>query len=310
MKHFLTKIFVFSLSIVAVSMFMVVLLRNIPNDYLYKKDFLDNHAAEVENLILGSSHAYYGLNPEYFSDNTFNASHISQSIDYDYELLKKYKDQLEGLKTIVLPISYFTLFERLEKGPESWRVKNYTIYYEINSSKSITSYSEVLANQLKINMQRLVEYYRFNNSAITSSSLGWGTSFNSENARDLIKTGKNTAIKHSVENMTSQKHQKIFDDNLETLNLILQWGESNDVEVLLFTPPAFKTYRRNLNNKQLTKTIKATKAICAKYQNCTYENLLSDKNLVAKDFYDADHLSEIGAKKLSRLIDEKITELK
>jgi len=94
------------------------------------------------------------------------------------------------------------------------------------------------------------------------------------------------------------------------LNSIIKWCKDNNHKILLLTPPAFEPYRQNLNLEQLNTTIKTTSEVCSNYDNCTYMNLLSDTNFVSKDFYDADHLSEIGAKKLSRLINEKIIEMK
>lgn len=43
------------------------------------------------------------------------------------------------------------------------------------------------------------------------------------------------------------------------------------------------------------------------YENCTYVNMINDSTFIAKDFFDADHLSEIGAKKLSIKLD-RLTE--
>jgi len=289
---------------------MEILLRNIPNDYELKKEYLDEHSSEIETIILGSSHSFYGINPDYFSTKTFNASHISQSLNYDFEIIKKYQNNFNNLKTIVLPISYFTLFGKLEAGSESWRVKNYIIYYGLNSSKSLTDYSEVLSNRINVNIKRLVSYYVLGNSAISCTRLGWGTSYNSKNARDLVESGKTAAKRHTRDDINSDKSQQIFNDNILALNSIIKWCKDNNHKILLLTPPAFETYRQNLNLEQLNTTIKTTSEVCSNYDNCTYMNLLSDTNFVSKDFYDADHLSEIGAKKLSRLINEKIIEMK
>lgn len=289
---------------------MEILLRNTPNDYLFKKQYLDKHSSEIETLILGSSHSFYGFNPEYFSSNTFNASHISQSLNYDFEILKKYQDQFKNLKTIILPISYFTLFGKLEAGSESWRVKNYIIYYDLNTSKSLINYSEVLSNRINVNIKRIASYYVLGNSTISCTDLGWGTRYNSKNARDLAETGKTAAKRHTRDDINSDKYQEIFNDNILILNSIIEWCNKNNVNVLLLTPPAFETYRQNLNQEQLKITINTTSEICSRHENCIYENLLSDTNFVAVDFFDADHLSEIGAKKLSELINEKISEWK
>lgn len=310
MKRFVIKTIYISLPILLVGILMEILLRNTPNDYLFKKQYLDNHSSEIETLILGSSHSFYGFNPEYFSSNTFNASHISQSLNYDFEILKKYQDKFQNLKTIVLPISYFTLFGKLEAGSESWRVKNYVIYYGMNSSKSLIVYSEVLSNRINVNFKRMVSYYLLSNSTISCSNLGWGTNYNSKNAKDLIESGKTAAKRHTRDDINSYKYQEIFNDNKLILNSIIQWCKKNNINVLLLTPPAFETYRQNLNSEQLNTTINTTSEICSKYDNCIYLNLLSDTNFVSRDFYDADHLSEIGAKKLSELINEKIVEWK
>lgn len=310
MKRFVIKTIYISLPILLVGILMEILLRNTPNDYLFKKQYLDNHSSEIETLILGSSHSFYGFNPEYFSSNTFNASHISQSLNYDFEILKKYQDKFQNLKTIVLPISYFTLFGKLEAGSESWRVKNYVIYYGMNSSKSLIDYSEVLSNRINVNFKRMVSYYLLSNSTISCSNLGWGTNYNSKNAKDLIESGKTAAKRHTRDDINSYKYQEIFNDNKLILNSIIQWCKKNNINVLLLTPPAFETYRQNLNSEQLNTTINTTSEICSKYDNCIYENLLSDTNFVALDFFDADHLSEIGAKKLSELINEKISKWK
>ena len=89
MNKFITKLIIFCLPILLGTLVLEVLLRNIPNDYSQKKEYLDENSSEIETLILGSSHSFYGLNPKYFSSKTFNASHISQSLNYDYKIINK-----------------------------------------------------------------------------------------------------------------------------------------------------------------------------------------------------------------------------
>ncbi|MDB4710838.1 hypothetical protein OAF16_03815 [Flavobacteriales bacterium] len=288
---------------------MELLLRNIPNDYEFKKEYLDKNASEIETMILGSSHSFYGFNPVYFTTKTFNASHISQSLNYDFEIIKKYQSGLKQLKTIVLPISYFTLFGKLEAGSESWRFKNYIIYYGLGTSNSYADYSEVISNKLYVNQKRLVSYYIKGNSAISTTSLGWGTNYKSKNARDLIETGNTAALRHSKD-INDIKYENILRDNEQTLNSIIAWCKNRNIRIVLLTPPAFKSYRQNLNKTQLNVTIEIAKKIDLDNNNCIYLNLLNDTSFVAKDFYDADHLSEIGAEKLSKLINEKINNWK
>ena len=55
------------------------LVRHIPNDYNSKIKYLQEHSSEIEILALGSSHAYFGVNPDFLSSKCFNLSHIAQT---------------------------------------------------------------------------------------------------------------------------------------------------------------------------------------------------------------------------------------
>ena len=221
------------------------------------------------------------------------------------EILTKYEDNLIDLTAVVLPISYFSLSEILENGIEPWRLKNYRIYYEISTSNSYSDYSEVLSVKLSKNLYRLFSFYVKKTTPITCTNLGWGSNYKSENALDLIESGKKAAQRHSA-----SQYQNTFDENVAVLNDLEQWCSERNVRLVLFTPPAFESYQQHLDKKQLNATVEIAQKKALANENCTYLNLLNDTRFKAKDYYDADHLSEIGAKKLSLLIDKQITNLK
>ena len=282
---------------------MEFLLRDIPNDYKLKKDFLDKNSNNIEILCLGSSHAYYGINPVYFSKNSFNGSHISQSIDYDLQILKKYQNNLNNLKYILIPISYFTLYSKLDSGIESWRVKNYSLYYNIQTSNNIKDYSEVLSNSVNVNIKRLGSYYIKKKQAITCSELGFGQGYSLSNQRNLIKTGITASKRHT------KKDGLLFNENMDTLRSIIQLAKINKSVVIFFTPPAYYTYRENLNADQLEETVNAISKIAKEFNNVIYKNYMYDKMFIENDFYDADHLNEIGAEKLTKLLNNLIADI-
>ena len=309
MRKFLTKIIFISLPLIIAALLMEVLLRNIPNDYLLKKEYLDKHSSEIETLILGSSHTFYGLNPDYFSKNTFNESHISQTLDYDFKLLQKYESGFDNLKTIVLPISYFSLFEKLESTTESWRVKNYIIYYEINKPNDLIHHTEILSNRLDINLKRLKAYYISDRTMITCNELGWGKDYNSQYAMDLAESGKTSAIRNTSKDLYSDQQQTILKENKRILKDIIEWSRQRKITLILLTTPVFETYSRDLDKTQLYITIETATNLDLENDNCIYLNWLNDTSFYGEDFYDADHLSEIGAEKLSHSIDDVINDL-
>ena len=71
-----------------------------------------------------------------------------------------------------------------------------------------------------------------------------------------------------------------------------------------YTAPTYKTYSQNLDPKQLNTTLNAIHNSIASHSNASYINLLQDTSFTKEDFYDANHLNEIGAKKLTLKVNE------
>jgi hypothetical protein len=287
--------------LVIVTIIMELLLRQIPNIYTFKKNKLEENSDKIEILFLGNSHAFFGLNPDYMTKCSFNAAHVSQTFDYDLEILRKYKDRWSRLKYIVLPVSYFSLYDKLSESPESWRVKDYCIYYKITVSRYLPNYTEMLNGQLLINCRRLWSYYIKKMDNISCTESGWGTSYRiSKPSIDLSKAGKSAAGRHR------RTDDQYFEEVCSTLDSIIIFAEKRNIRLVLFTPPAFESYRDNLNMEQLERTVQTVINKTKSNVNCTYINLLDDKSFVNSDFYDPDHLNENGARKLTQVINNII----
>lgn len=280
-----------------------LLLRDIPNDYSFKKNYLNTNSNNIEVLFLGSSHIYYGINPEYISQKSFNAAHISQSLNFDLAILEKYKDRWTNLKYIIIPIDYFSMYTTLEGGIENWRVKNYNIYYDISTYGNYWSGFEILNGKLPSNISRAKSYLFNGKSDITCNKFGFGTTYNSKDSKDLIETGKTASKRHTTD---LENNKPIFSKNIQTINSIIEFANSHNLKIIFITCPAYSTYHENLNPIQLTNSVNIIKKLSAKNTNTFYYNLLKDKTFIADDYYDADHLNEIGAKKLTLKIDSII----
>lgn len=280
-----------------------LLLRNIPNDYSYKSKYLDKNAQKIETVFLGSSHFYFGINPEFISSKSFNAAHTSQSLDFDLKILEKYNDDWDSLKYIVVPVDYFSLYSRLDTGIEAWRVKNYTIYYGIKSDYKIENNTEIFSNKLRVNFDRVRQFYFDDKNDITCSNLGWGFNYNSKNNNDLQLSGKTAAKRHTAKN----KDQ--FNENVAVLKQIVEFAKNKNCNVIFVTSPAYKSYVSNLNINQLNGTVNELISLSQLNKNVVYVNLLNDSSFVKEDFFDADHLNEIGAKKFTLKLESIIKSL-
>jgi len=307
MKRFIFKTFFFFLPIVISAILFEFALRKIPNDYAQKREYLDKNSHQIETLILGSSHAYFGLDPIYFDNNTFNAAKVSQSLEYDYEIFKKYSANMLQLKSVVIPLSYFSMFDLLSQSDdgESWRNKNYFLYSGIDiGAVNLFNKTEILGQNFSINIRRFINYYLKNVSSITSTELGWGYTYKSEESKDLYITGNEAAIRHKC------IIDPVIIKNIEDiLNALVDYCKQRNINVLLLTLPAYQSYIEGLDSEQLNITLTIANSIAQKNENCTYINLLADSSFIARDFYDGDHLNEIGAQKLSLKVNKMLEEI-
>lgn len=287
---------------------MECLLRSVPDTYSYQSAYLDKHSNEIEVLILGNSQSYLGIDPIYFTKNTFNAGNVSQSLDLSIEILNKYKRNLDKLKVIVIPISYSLLWSSLYDSEESWRIRNYVSHYGVKP-KILSDFSEVLSNSPINNCERLKNFYIAHKTSIDCSELGWGTIYRtSPKPNNLEESGKQRVLDNTL-NIHSEKEKKIFTQNLEILKSFSDICNEKNCKLIFITTPAYHTFRENLNAEQFNKMIETTNRFVEKHSNCYYLNWFEDTDFIADDFFDADHLNEIGAKKLSLKLSNYIDSL-
>lgn len=305
MKSFIVRFVAFTVPLLLVFMSAEILTRMIPNEYAYKRAILDTRKNEIEILFLGSSHAFYGINPEFLQHPGFNAAHVSQSLDLDFQLLEKYFSDTTQLRLVAIPISYFTLFSRLDSGPEKWRAKNYSIYYGIHQDGGLASHFEILGNNSNRLLKRLRKYYlKHDRKGICRCSpLGYGLDFNSSIKNDLESSGIASAHRHRTNT------PQLLAANQKTLAEIIGFAKARNIVVLLYTPPAFKTYVSHLDAQQLETTLRIPTELAEQYDNVEYINFMTNSAFIACDFFDADHLNEIGAAKLTHMMSADIEAL-
>jgi len=315
MKKFIFKIIFTITPILLLLVIIEVLYRDIPNVYKYKKKYLDNHSNEIETLILGNSHNYYGINPIYFSKyNTFNASYIVQRTFFDFEILKKYENNFKKLKTVILPIIPMELFfKKIENTGISFNpsIHKYRIYYDLKLPIKYGNYFEVTSKmfRLKIGLSDIYNYLVKNKDLMTTTELGWGYNFYSKDAKDLERTGEHMAKQHTDISYPMNELSTGIKYNIDILESILKWCQKRNIQLFLYTPPIYESYRKKINPNREELAFRSLKEITSKYKICTYTNLYDNLDFNENDYYDADHLSEIGAEKLSKIINKKIIKL-
>lgn len=293
------------LSIVLPLLVMLVgyewIYRAIPNAYKVKNAYLSHQAAAVETLILGSSHTFFGIDPSCFDRPAFNAANVSQDLEYDWFILSKYIRSLPALKQVILPISYFSLFGSLRTGEEDWRIRKYQIYmgaqdYPFYKLRYNFEFSQM-------GNREGLEHYLKGKDLCNCTSGGMGTSYRLANrAGDWEKTGEENAARHTlVDKLTSTELARMIQRNRSYLDSIFLICRQHDVQLLLITMPAWPTYYEHLDPQQSDKMHSIINQFTSVY-GVDYIDMLKDQRFNKKDFFDADHLNEFGARKAAGII--------
>lgn len=300
MKRFLIQvIFIIFLPTMYVLGVCENILRSIPNDYSYKHDWLIKNSNSIKILNFGSSHGYYGIRPEFFSKPAFNLAFVSQSLRYDKFLYEKYATACDSLEYVVLPISYSSFRSNLDKSKEWWRIKGYCIYmgcdyYGVNPKYNLEITSKEKKSQLKDAFLQQLNYR-------TCDTLGFCTNYNKEHrAQDWQSTGLTACTRHS------KGKKENIETNLQYLEWIIQDCQKRNIKVILLTTPTFHTYYDVLNQEQVTEREEICNKLVKKYSNVTFLDWLKHEQFNEDDFFDADHLNEYGAEKLTKMLDEYI----
>jgi len=302
MKNLVRKISLLFILLSVTLIVIEILLRNIPNEYAYKKKYLDNESNNTQIVFIGASDAEGGFNPIYTTKRSFNAAHPAQSMDYCYEILRKYDNKWEKLEYIVLAVSYPSLFMKLgQVSFEGWRIKDYIIYYKIRINKKIKYYAEIFNGRLIYHFDRLFLYYVKNKDEIYCSEQGWYVTYYSPPKDSLIKAGIKRA--HIL---TIPKDQQRFDEMKSAIDSIIGFSKKHKCKVILCTPPLYWSYIENVDKYQYDLTFNTIEKLARENDNCIYINFLNDPRFKDEDFMDGDHLNGYGAKKMTLVIDSLI----
>ena len=297
MKAFLIKIGLFALPLIILGVGMEWGLRKIPSEYNEKSKFLKKELPRIESLILGSSHALYGLNPEILQKPAFNLSHVSQTIDLDLELLEKYGPLMPKLKRVVVTLSYFSLRETLETTEESWRLGRYRQYYDLNIRHNSIESFDLIRLPFNFNVTRLKQYYFQHQQDVLITPMGWSTKYRSNNPiKYLVSSSQQAAGRHTI----LHPDPLLVEKNKSDLISIAAWCAAHRVKLYLVTTPTYSAYRERLDPKQWNDVQQQGHWIQNNFPGAVYLHWLADPELEDADFHDGDHLSEKGAIKLTQ----------
>lgn len=307
MKRFYWSVLLFILPIAVFLGGAEFTLRSQPNIYKYKKAWMDQHAEEVETLIVGNSFALGGFIPDSLGSNTFNLAIGGQPLLYDYLLFFKWTDKYKHLKTLIHSIDYKSFYEGSYGltffATDDIQETTYKIYMESKRHSDFSLYNlesrhfKVLSEKLKRILSGDYDY--------TEDYRGWqpGPPFLEELQKTFDRENKKYARMQSV---PSYKQAKI---NMRMIEKEADWCKSHGVRFVLVFPPHWKTFNHLLSKHQLSKNRQLIKDLQLRYP-VTYLDYHEDERFIESDFGDRVHLSVCGAKKFSSILAAELRSMK
>ena len=288
MKKFLQKILIYALPIVLIAIGLEVYVESIPNSYTYKRTYMEQHAAEIKTLILGSSYAYDGIDAKVL-DHAFNLANSSQCFEDDYGLLQRNIVYIDSLKRVVLPISYSSL----QMVSSSNRRVYYTIYMDLYPRWPISKYSFECFN-LELMLKKIAKHI-LRGDVVRCDSLGQrvGHTLADRPQTDWKETDKLIANDRFV-GKTAQEYVK---DNRYWLRRIALECQVSGVELYLVIMPCLEEYRLGIPQEQLDAMNDAIGWVAGKF-DCVKVLDYQDWG-TEDDFWNATHLNTQGARRFT-----------
>jgi hypothetical protein len=245
MKRFLRDIALFVLPLLIIAVAMEFVAESIPNSYTYKRDYMEEHGAEIQTLILGSSNAYDGLNPRVLP-NAFNLANSSQTLEDDYRLLAKYIDSMDSLQTVIVGLGYHSLGVTKEEHRRTY----YTIYMDLYPRWPISKYSFEVCNPEML-IKKIIKY-AVSRDVTRCDSLGQRVGHTREAAqsgaewwnKDVLSLVGNDSFQFSV--ISSQ-----MEENTRYLHAIVDVCNAHNVQPVIVLMPVMGEYKRKLPEEQV-----------------------------------------------------------
>lgn len=290
MRKFLINILIFSSIVLCLLIPSEIYVEHIPNPARYKHEWMSKHSESVRTLILGSSHTYYGVSADELDDSAFSLALVSQTYQYDLYLLKHYP--MPKLKTLILPFSYFSLWED-ESNMTPFDISRYRIYMDCDMHERWSHYGfEFFATSSFI--EKLKSLYT--PPTETWSTRGWGTNYTLANRNEPWDNGKERAENNTYLDST------IVDNNRNYLFEIFDFCRKRNVQTILVTTPVSPTFLKHEDIRQVEINRKERDKLLSVYPEVIYLNLEDDPRFTSSHFYDADHLNTDGARLLTSLL--------
>lgn len=300
MKRFLFAIFIFLIPVATFFVAMEMLVHTVPNSYSYKYNYIKANGHSLEAITLGHSQLYDDFMPDAFRMSSFNLCNSSQFYKEDYYLLCELLPSMPNLKLVILPIGYVNVKESDSDGFNE-RSTFYYEYMNIDYGNTIPIYNRYECLYPKRAFEKLTSYYLHHIDIIGCDSTGRRSTHNLKD-RHQKQVHPNMLPVYTLGVHEKSKMYIWEEDYLIKIGSLLQ---SRGIRLVLVSPPHYWSCFNDINKEQKQFLQEELNSYKLRFP-FQYINMEEDESFVDKDFYDDAHLSEIGAEKFTKMLNDSI----
>jgi len=312
MRLFFKRFLFFLIPILLMLGLAELYLRHVPTSYNIKEAQLTANSWNIELLILGNSHATYGLDPRLFSLSAFNIASVNQSLYFDKRITLKYIDELPKLKYVLISVDYHSLYFSDEGYRDTWSYYGYGINYKDSLSIAtrlsyLYGYKGALA--LEFMKRSFQKKYRIIRSVDVDFDLDLDHPYTKGfvgkvNGPYLAETDNRDRAKffNDIVRTSNERESVIADleDFIDTL-------KKRNITPILITLPCYGPYRAYLDKTVMAQNTIDIQAICSKEQVRYWDYFTMPLDSIY--FYNSDHVNEKGAAIVTKDVNRRIEEL-
>lgn len=289
-------------------------------DYYYLRNALE-HAKneEINTIITGSSYGLFGISSDMLRKEV-NLSLTSQDLYYSLKCIYEVWKYNKNIKNIVLCSSYYYFYSdlsRTENKGEILRVsKVYNLLFgDMHNCILLPETESVLYKSEVFDIPKIMELYSmgdYKKSYFTENRLRrfYATRLWDEKTKDWADLDENEKIIAGKKraNLHNKNLGRLvsLDENIRLFNEFTLFCKQNSINLIVVVTPATKYYRNYFND--------AFKDV---FYNILDEaegeihllDMFEDPFFEDADFNDMDHLSELGADKMTSLILDVLNEI-
>ncbi len=309
-RKFITYSLLFFIPIIVAYCFVEYYTCSLSAPFPINKMRIETEGENIETLVLGSSQLQNAINPEWLSSSTLNLASGNQHHDSDFSLLKKMKDELPNLKTVIIEVSY-SHFELAHNGPTFWKNSIYLKYYGVNNYKRNVYFKDKLLylSNPKFFSTKLKAHYITQNNTPIYNKFAFNTNAYKGQFQNLDHD------KEKIANMANFKintipNLELFENNTALYFELLTYSKENDLQVILCKPPMYKTYHTRKHPDILERRDSIIALSLRRHQNVRLFDVETDTTrFKVDDYWNQSHLNPKGAETFTRLLDSILSDM-